>query len=143
VPHIQLSASFFHVLTGVIGTTITPYMFFWQASQEVEENQDSLAKRSLRDMRPARTPDQYRRLTQLHAAATGVTRHEAPASNYVTSGLERSRRHGGDRRHPYRPVDDGGAAAWAGAARLLFSSSRTACRRPSQPAGDGLDQHHG
>ncbi len=57
MPHIQLSASFFHVLTGVIGTTITPYMFLWKASQEAEENQDSLVKRSLRDMRPATTPD--------------------------------------------------------------------------------------
>ena len=51
VPHIQFSAGFFYVITAVIGTTITPYMFFWQASQEVEENQDSKAKRSLRDLR--------------------------------------------------------------------------------------------
>jgi NRAMP (natural resistance-associated macrophage protein)-like metal ion transporter len=49
VPHIQFSATFFYVITAVIGTTITPYMFFWQASQEVEENRR--AKRSLRDMR--------------------------------------------------------------------------------------------
>ncbi len=25
------------MITGVIGTTISPYMFFWEASQEVEE----------------------------------------------------------------------------------------------------------
>jgi len=49
VPHIQFSASFFYVITAVIGTTITPYMFFWQASQEVEQNRQG--KRSLRDMR--------------------------------------------------------------------------------------------
>jgi len=49
VPHIQFSATFFYVITAVVGTTITPYMFFWQASQEVEENRQ--AKRSLRDMR--------------------------------------------------------------------------------------------
>jgi len=51
VPHIQFSATFFYVITAVIGTTITPYMFFWQASQEVEENQGRAAKRSLRDLR--------------------------------------------------------------------------------------------
>jgi NRAMP (natural resistance-associated macrophage protein)-like metal ion transporter len=51
VPHLQFSASFFYVITAVIGTTITPYMFFWQTSQEVEENKDSKAKRSLRDLR--------------------------------------------------------------------------------------------
>ena len=51
VPHIQFSATFFYVITAVIGTTITPYMFFWQTSQEVEENQGRTARRSLRDLR--------------------------------------------------------------------------------------------
>jgi NRAMP (natural resistance-associated macrophage protein)-like metal ion transporter len=51
VPHIEFSAAFFYVITAVIGTTITPYMFFWQTSQEVEENQGRPAKRSLRDLR--------------------------------------------------------------------------------------------
>jgi NRAMP (natural resistance-associated macrophage protein)-like metal ion transporter len=51
VPHIQLSASFFYVITAVIGTTITPYMFFWQTSQEVEENQGRTARRSLSALR--------------------------------------------------------------------------------------------
>ena len=37
LPHIQLSFGFFFILTGVVGTTISPYMFFWQASEEVEE----------------------------------------------------------------------------------------------------------
>jgi NRAMP (natural resistance-associated macrophage protein)-like metal ion transporter len=51
VPHIEFSVTFFYVITAVIGTTITPYMFFWQTSQEVEENQGRTVKRSLRDMR--------------------------------------------------------------------------------------------
>jgi NRAMP (natural resistance-associated macrophage protein)-like metal ion transporter len=51
VPHIEFSVAFFYVITAVIGTTITPYMFFWQTSQEVEENQGRTARRSLRDMR--------------------------------------------------------------------------------------------
>jgi Mn2+/Fe2+ NRAMP family transporter len=37
VPHIEFSAAFFFIITGVIGTTISPYMFFWEASEEVEE----------------------------------------------------------------------------------------------------------
>lgn len=37
VPHIELSVGFFFIITGVFGTSISPYMFFWQASQEVEE----------------------------------------------------------------------------------------------------------
>ncbi len=36
-PHIQLSFAFLFIITGVLGTTISPYMFFWEASEEVEE----------------------------------------------------------------------------------------------------------
>jgi len=37
LPHIELSFAFIFIVTGVFGTTISPYMFFWQASGEVEE----------------------------------------------------------------------------------------------------------
>jgi NRAMP (natural resistance-associated macrophage protein)-like metal ion transporter len=37
VPHIEFTFAFLFIITGVFGTTISPYMFFWQASQEVEE----------------------------------------------------------------------------------------------------------
>ena len=50
IPHIQFSAAFFYVILAVIGTTISPYMFFWQTSQEVEEN-TGRTRRSLRDLR--------------------------------------------------------------------------------------------
>jgi Mn2+/Fe2+ NRAMP family transporter len=51
VPHFELTGSFFYVITAVIGTTISPYMFFWQTSQEVEEDRRSGGTRSLRDLR--------------------------------------------------------------------------------------------
>lgn len=37
VPHFEFSFAFLFIITGVLGTTISPYMFFWEASQEVEE----------------------------------------------------------------------------------------------------------
>ena len=37
LPHIEFNFSFLFIITGVLGTTISPYMFFWQASEEVEE----------------------------------------------------------------------------------------------------------
>lgn len=37
VPHFELNFAFFFIATGVLGTTISPYLFFWQASEEVEE----------------------------------------------------------------------------------------------------------
>ena len=37
VPHVELSKDFVTALVAVLGTTISPYLFFWQASSEVEE----------------------------------------------------------------------------------------------------------
>ena len=37
IPRIELSFGFLFIITGVFGTTISPYMFFWEASEEVEE----------------------------------------------------------------------------------------------------------
>jgi Mn2+/Fe2+ NRAMP family transporter len=37
LPHIEFNFQFFFIITGVLGTTISPYMFFWQASEETEE----------------------------------------------------------------------------------------------------------
>jgi NRAMP (natural resistance-associated macrophage protein)-like metal ion transporter len=37
LPHISFSADYATVVVAVFGTTISPYLFFWQASQEVEE----------------------------------------------------------------------------------------------------------
>jgi Mn2+/Fe2+ NRAMP family transporter len=36
-PPISLSKSYFAALVAVLGTTISPYLFMWQASQEVED----------------------------------------------------------------------------------------------------------
>jgi len=37
IPHIDLEMGFLMTLVGFLGTTISPYLFFWQASEEVEE----------------------------------------------------------------------------------------------------------
>lgn len=49
VPHIQLSFAFLFIITGVFGTTISPYMFFWEASEEVEEERE---KHLIKEGRP-------------------------------------------------------------------------------------------
>jgi len=36
-PHIQLSTEYLLNIVAVLGTTISPYLFFWQASEEIEE----------------------------------------------------------------------------------------------------------
>jgi len=37
VPHVRLNASWLATMVGVLGTTITPYLFYWQSSQMIEE----------------------------------------------------------------------------------------------------------
>ena len=37
VPHVEWSSAYIATFVGILGTTISPYLFFWQASQEVEE----------------------------------------------------------------------------------------------------------
>lgn len=37
LPHMEFTFPFLFIITGVLGTTISPSMFFWQASEETEE----------------------------------------------------------------------------------------------------------
>ncbi len=40
IPHVEWSGKYWATLVGIFGTTISPYLFFWQASQEVEEERE-------------------------------------------------------------------------------------------------------
>lgn len=40
VPKITFNAAFMMAMVAVMGTTISPYLFFWQASEEVEDEKD-------------------------------------------------------------------------------------------------------
>ena len=37
IPHVELELGFIMTLVGCLGTTISPYLFFWQTSEQVEE----------------------------------------------------------------------------------------------------------
>jgi NRAMP (natural resistance-associated macrophage protein)-like metal ion transporter len=60
VPHLEFTPAFLFIITGVLGTTITPYMFFWESSQEVEEERSQGLLRKGR--RPRIGPDRIRDL---------------------------------------------------------------------------------
>src|SRR3977135_926834 len=47
VPRIVWSHEFFTTLLAIFGTTISPYLFFWQASQEAEDQRVSRLERPL------------------------------------------------------------------------------------------------
>jgi NRAMP (natural resistance-associated macrophage protein)-like metal ion transporter len=37
IPRVEWSGAYWATLVGILGTTISPYLFFWQAAEEVEE----------------------------------------------------------------------------------------------------------
>jgi NRAMP (natural resistance-associated macrophage protein)-like metal ion transporter len=49
-PKANVSADYFLMVVAVLGTTISPYLFFWQASQEVEEMNQGKRDRPLREL---------------------------------------------------------------------------------------------
>jgi NRAMP (natural resistance-associated macrophage protein)-like metal ion transporter len=44
IPQIHFTKQFMAILVGILGTTISPYLFFWQASVEVEEQKSRKKK---------------------------------------------------------------------------------------------------
>jgi len=44
VPHVERTAAFATGFVAILGTTISPYLFFWQAAQEIEEEKRSHSK---------------------------------------------------------------------------------------------------
>jgi NRAMP (natural resistance-associated macrophage protein)-like metal ion transporter len=43
IPSIRMDRDFFLLLVAMLGTTISPYLFFWQTAQEVEEKNEKFA----------------------------------------------------------------------------------------------------
>lgn len=56
IPSIAWSHESFFLICAILGTTISPYLFFWQTSQEVEE-QILQGKTTLRERRTATAPE--------------------------------------------------------------------------------------
>ena len=40
IPHLQLNKAYLSLLVAVLGTTISPYLFFWQSAHRLEEMRD-------------------------------------------------------------------------------------------------------
>src|SRR5579862_7947989 len=59
-PNIKLDSETATVVLGIFGTTISPYLFFWQASEEVEDMQASCSASLLQN--PNAAPAELRRI---------------------------------------------------------------------------------
>jgi Mn2+/Fe2+ NRAMP family transporter len=61
IPHITWSSAFFTTLLAIFGTTISPYLFFWQASQEAEDQRVDHSEKPLVQA-PRQAPDAFARI---------------------------------------------------------------------------------
>lgn len=61
LPTLSLSPAYITTIVAIFGTTISPYLFFWQASQEVEDLRAVKADKPLRD-HPDQAVRQLRRI---------------------------------------------------------------------------------
>jgi NRAMP (natural resistance-associated macrophage protein)-like metal ion transporter len=52
VPHFSSDGKYITTLVAILGTTVSPYLFFWQASEEVEE-EVSMGRKTLKERRGA------------------------------------------------------------------------------------------
>ena len=98
VPRITWSADFFTTLVAILGTTISPYLFFWQASQEAEDVKVHQQRKPLVQA-PRQAPDAFQRIrldtlvgmafSNIIAIAiiltTGATLHKAGIFSVQTS----------------------------------------------------------
>ena len=61
IPTLSFSSSYLTALTAVLGTTISPYLFFWQASVEVAEQKAAPREKPLK-VAPKQAPAQLQRM---------------------------------------------------------------------------------
>jgi NRAMP (natural resistance-associated macrophage protein)-like metal ion transporter len=61
LPHVSWKPTYITTVVAVFGTTISPYLFFWQASQEVEDLQADPEAKTLKDA-PHQATANFRRI---------------------------------------------------------------------------------
>jgi NRAMP (natural resistance-associated macrophage protein)-like metal ion transporter len=61
IPDISLKREYLAALVAVLGTTISPYLLFWQSAEEVEQMQNAPGEEALKKA-PQQAPEQFQRI---------------------------------------------------------------------------------
>ncbi len=61
VPRLSTGADYLTAVVAIFGTTISPYLFFWQSSQEVEDTKTTPQREPLK-RKPEQAPDAHSRI---------------------------------------------------------------------------------
>jgi Mn2+/Fe2+ NRAMP family transporter len=95
VPHIKLSGDYLAIVVAIFGTTISPYLFFWQAAEEVEDEKEDPKAEPLIEA-PVQAPRQLARIQLDTLVGMGISNLVALFIMITTADPECPRRD----RHP-------------------------------------------
>ena len=107
IPPLELTREYLMLLVAVLGTTISPYLFFWQASQEVEEQRATAGDEPLRDSA------QRARATSAADQDRHMARHDVLQRDRVLDHADDGRHAAQRRHHRHRNIGAGRAGAEA------------------------------
>jgi hypothetical protein len=86
VPTWQNSGDFVALVVAVLGTTISPYLYFWQSSQEAEDQREQPQREKLTEA-PEQAPAAYERIRSI----PGWTWRLATSSHWQSCSLPERR----------------------------------------------------
>lgn len=90
IPHLTFTREGIIILCAFLGTTISPYLFFWQTSQEVEEKMGSLGRdtsRVLNSIRPPRKSQSSPPRSPFHFSSGNIKKEIKKMRSDVISGV--------------------------------------------------------
>lgn len=90
IPHISWTPAYLVAVVAVFGTTISPYLFFWQSEEEVEDMHVHPARLDLFDT-PAQAPQELRRIEVDTMVGMGLSNLVALAILATTAATLHSR----------------------------------------------------
>jgi Mn2+/Fe2+ NRAMP family transporter len=61
VPNIEVTGGYAMAMVAILGTTISPYLFFWQASEEAEDEHEKPGAETLM-LAPEQAPAEIHRM---------------------------------------------------------------------------------
>ncbi len=133
LPRITWSNKYFTTLVAILGTTISPYLFFWQASQEAEDVHVGRRRKILLKA-PRQALDAFARIrtdTLLGMALSNLIR----ACNHHHHSRNASPR----RRHEHRNFNSGGRSAQTNRRSVYLHGVRSGHHRhrPARNSGPG------
>lgn len=86
VPHIEFTTDFATMFVAVLGTTISPYLFFWQASEEVEEEVEQHKIKDIDKGKPAVSKKEIKSMIKDTAIGIGFAHFITWAIIITTAG---------------------------------------------------------